>query len=388
MSSADNAEVTRARPVSTQSIQVYEDDRQFAAEREKISSDGRPRRYHHEHRRGPGGHDILRSVHLPLTDSGSRRHDQSDGWDHTTQSVPCTTAHLVAAPLAGLSLHSPPRQTEAPHNHDNYVTTPSRPHFFQSRQTHIEENLSIAQERYAPVRRPLHLYSASQVNQQSQRIRPPLTPLRHLSSERPTAPISSPFFSRATIELRAEPVRRKPLYGNSAPSPSSPSHHAATYTLPNMPNHATQPGRVQPRTLNGLSFIDSPHGPDVRRPLHQSPAYPAHPGENHAYPQLTVRRTLRNAEGSVRRKQPQLRATNVAPLGPASQAIRNRVTLPPSGVLGRSAASNQERTLSNLPGARGVSSYGARPRQYLSSSDNVAARSLYSAAGGRRSVMR
>ena len=204
------------------------------------------------------------------------------------------------------------------------------------------------------------------------------TPSPRRSAEHQAASVISPFFRQDSAAQRA-PTSQRPFIGGDPirrqyANPTQQTSHdqrLAQGMADGRQSHA------EPRSLNGLSFIDRPHRSDDHQPLYQSPSF--RPDSNAAYQRPSVvPQTPRTTQGLFQRSDRPLPQASCGPNRAQSNRRPGRVSLPANAGPSIPLASNQDEALSQIRGVRGVSSYG---KQH-------APRGLYSSAGGQRSVYR
>ncbi|KAK5127574.1 hypothetical protein LTR85_006914 [Meristemomyces frigidus] len=322
--------------------------------------------------------------------SNERRRAQASAWNRN--------AHPVQ-PLAQLSIGSPQRQ-QAPF-HRSLKSRSAIPQPIQhtsrrpgSRVTEYDVDYgTVAQQQDYQARQPLQPLSASYLNHQvavpSRSRNAHATPSPQRQSQPPAASVVSPFFKRGATSWPPPTTQCPPTRGSYVqPHYASLSRETAT-------GYSRAPSQLEPPddysqqpSLNGLSFIERPHRPVDHQPLYQSPSQRPVAGGRLSRASR-IPQTPRNSQGLFQRpdRAPFPTATTYALSRPQSIANSGRISFQPNQQP-TSLARNQEQALSQIRGVRGLSSQGARPRNYDSGPLYDPIRTLYSSAGGRRSVRR
>lgn len=203
-----------------------------------------------------------------------------------------------------------------------------------------------------------------------------------------TASVSSPFFKRGPTFSRAVTHQHQST-ANDSRLQYSDAHQRLSQDHRMVP---VRRDRGQPLSVNGLSFIEQPHRSTDNQPLYrQLSIAPQHET------QLAVPQTPRNSQGLFQRFNGPPLPASYAPVRSQSSIPRSRFTLLPStqslvpvtnGAIAR--RQDADEALSQVRSIRGVSSrHGMFSRNMYSAGPSYgASRTLFSSAGGRRSVRR
>ncbi|KAK0917162.1 hypothetical protein LTR91_014338 [Friedmanniomyces endolithicus] len=278
--------------------------------------------------------------------------------------------------------HDPPQQLTY-QEREGLLTFPL--HHPETRDTHQNAGYGfVAQRLESPAQTPQLLYSANQIDQELSTglgnqlgINPP-----QMRRGLPIAPVASPFFERGAA------------FGSPAEGlPTGGRHTQSQYRIQDE-NNRTNPSYdyaqvySQRPSLTGSTFADrlrqtvDHQAPYQMRP-YQAATVLTRSGEVRDVPQ-----TPRNLQGLFQRPDlPQLPASYAHSMSQAN-AHRGRVSLPLSRQTVGPAKGSQEKALSQIRGVKGASSAGVRTGPNQSGPLYDAPRTLFSSAGGRRSVRR
>ncbi len=278
--------------------------------------------------------------------------------------------------------HLDPTQQLTHREREGLLTFPS--HHPEIRDTHHNTGDGfVAQRPERLAQTPQHLYSANQINQElstglSNRLGL-ISPAKR--SAPPVASVVSPFFKRCAAA--GSPGQRLP---------TGSFHIGSQYRIQDETDrtHLSDGyAQVHPqrRSLIGSTFADR-----LRQTVHHHAPYQMRPHQaatGFAYPNdRDVPKTPRSAQGLFERPHlPQLPPSYAHSMGQAN-AHRGRISLPPSRQTIGSAKGSQEKALSQICGVKGASSAGVRTSGNQSGPLYDAPRTVFSSAGGRRSVRR
>ncbi|KAK1068290.1 hypothetical protein LTR74_005788 [Friedmanniomyces endolithicus] len=277
--------------------------------------------------------------------------------------------------------HNPPEQS-AYRGREGLLTIPSN--HPATRDTHHNAGYGfVAHRSERPAQSPQPPHSANQIDQElSTGLGNRLginSPAKH--AVLPVTSVDSPFFRRgAAFGFPAEclPIEVRHMQSQyriqDDANRTHPSHdYAQAYPQRPSPNGSTFADRLR-QTVNHQA-------PYQMRP-YQAATGLAYSGDR------DVPQTPRNSQGLFQRLDlPQLPASYAHSMW-QSNAHRGRVSLPPSPQIFGPAKGSQEKALSQIRGVKGVSSAGVRTGPNQSGPLYDAPRTLFSSAGGRRSVRR
>ena len=398
----------RRPPSSRQSIHVYEDSSWRASDQPNATEHDRQRDYSQK--------ASSRLQALPFRPSPSQRtrdippfRDADYDPRPDTMRTGISEFHPIQ-PLSQLSLRSPRDQQGPFHRPIELHDAIPQPRQYEPYRNTTQHNAgygTAAQQRDDQARQPLQPFSASHLNRQplqpfsaSHLNRQPVFPTRaedvrattppplprQSQPQPPTASVISPFFKRGAAS-RSPSTQRPPTRGSFVrPSYPSLSRDTTTgYRMATPLQPETSHGYSQRPSLHGLSFIERPYRPADHQPLYQSPTRQAPAGDRYTRGSM-VPQTPRNSQDLFQRPDYQPMSAVYAPNRPQSTAQRGRISFPPSQQT-MSLAGSQEQALSQIRGVR-VSSQGVRSQNYESGPLYEPTRTLFSSAGGRRSVRR
>ncbi|KAK0284100.1 hypothetical protein LTR35_005814 [Friedmanniomyces endolithicus] len=340
-------------------------------------------------REAAGGRDMnepcsplrLNPQALPFRSSRSDSMHQQHHYHHNVQ-YPHGPAPNRQGQFKAENSHPDPTQQLMHREREGLLTFPS--HHPESRDTHHNAGYGfVAQRPERPVQTPQHLYSANQIHQElssglSNRLGL-ISPAKH--SVPPVASVVSPFFKRGAAA--GSPGQRPP---------TGSFHVGSQYRIQDETDRthlSDSYAQVHPqrRSLIGSTFADR-----LRQTVdHQAP-YQMRPHQAAtglaSSKDRDVPQTPRNPHGLFQRPDlPHFPPSYAHNMGQAN-GHRGRVSLPPSRQTVETAQSSQEKALSQIRGIKGAGSVGTRPRQQYNGPLYDAPRTLFSSAGGRRSVRR
>ncbi|KAK3067439.1 hypothetical protein LTR53_015702, partial [Teratosphaeriaceae sp. CCFEE 6253] len=200
------------------------------------------------------------------------------------------------------------------------------------------------------------------------------------------ASVASPFFKRGVASTSDAQRRPMPAGAGRVPS-NSHSRDARVHHWTSSPHHEHVQSFAPPSNPQRLPPMTRSREAPEPQPLYDTVSYrrpdPDQYQCTHDPPQ-----TPRNLQGLFQRPDRPTPSAAYAQSRPQSTAYRGRVSLPPNKHTMLPPTGSQERALSQIRGVRGVISQGLRPSLYGQGPLYDAPRSLFSSAGGRRSVKR
>ncbi|KAK1811045.1 hypothetical protein LTR12_014567 [Friedmanniomyces endolithicus] len=348
--------------------------------------------FHDEHnwqREATGGRDMnepcsplkLNPQALPFRSSRSDSMHQQHHYHHNVP-YPHGPAPNRQGQFNAENSHLDPTQQLMRREREGWLTFPS--HHPETRDTHHNAGYGfVAQRPERPAQTPQHLYSANQIHQElstglSNRLGL-ISLAKH--SVPPVASVVSPFFKRGAAA--GSPGQRPP---------TGSFHVGSQYRIQDETDRTHLSGSYAQVHPQRRSLIDSTFADRLRQTVdHQAP-YQMRPRQAAtgfaSSKDRDVPQTPRNPQGLFQRPDlPQLPPSYAHSMGQAN-AHRGRISLPPSRQTIGSAKGSQEKALSQICGVKGASSAGVRTSANQSGLLYDAPRTLFSSAGGRRSVRR
>jgi len=390
----DNTHMRRS-PVSRQPIKIYEDQ-----SRQGASVGATPAEMRQE----------LQELHLPSREERTLPLRPAASLSSLSQRAPNerlgSTAWTRQAVVAGATPGSSQRINQSSaqltsdftqHQRDNQYAplrddVAARHHMYLDRGRQIPLDMHHAADfGTAPrqtedqPRQPLQPFTASWVNQQRpmwsrERVRN-MTPSPQRSGQAPAVSVLSPFFRREPAESPPRSAQRPPARGNNIQRQSdNPTarvgHHAWAQR-----NHIDDAQRQRPLPTSLTSYGSS-------QPLVMENHFDRSPSARLSTATHVIPQAARNSQGLYERPDRRRSPVMYPPSRPQSTAQRDRYSLPPGQTSRLSTANRQERTLSQIPGVRGLSSQGFQRTGCPGTALYDGPRGVFSSAGSRRSARR
>ena len=198
----------------------------------------------------------------------------------------------------------------------------------------------------------------------------------------------SPFFKHDSAAQRPPTVQRPPTRGSFVrPQYAGRTRESGIERRKTQTDTVAAQRYNEPRSLNGLSFIDKPHRPGDYQSLYQSPSYRQEETCQSQRP-FMVPQTPRNSQGLFQRPDRLPAPASYASSRAQSNIQRRLQSLPHSHGPPVPFNGSQDQELSQVRGVRGVSSQRGMSSYQRPAPMYDKPRTVFSSAGGRRSVRR